>query len=162
MRHEIPSLHLQERGVDEEGSSREEAAAQSLRSADQHREGGDDADGASHQAAGTAASEGSSSGVEWDETSGLPESEHAGGDDAGDEETEGGDGGSGERAGGEQPLLREIRHVDAGRRFEGLKTSTESETSEGFWLVVHILCLSCKYCQNVRWSFLYDSVSWTC
>lgn len=34
-------------------------------------------------AAGTAASEGSSSGVQWDEISGVPESEHAGGDDAG-------------------------------------------------------------------------------
>lgn len=34
-------------------------------------------------AAGTAASESSSSGVQWDETSGLPESEHTGGDDAG-------------------------------------------------------------------------------
>lgn len=86
-------------------------------------------------AAGAAASEGSSSGVQWDEVSGLPESEHAGGDDLGvrlfilifithmkfgsvrmrsdsavfqDEEAEGGDGGGGQRAGGEQPLLREV------------------------------------------------------
>lgn len=34
-------------------------------------------------AAGTAASEGSSSGVERDEVAGIPEPEHTGGDDAG-------------------------------------------------------------------------------
>ena len=100
-------------------------------------------------AAGTAASESPSSGVKWYEASGLPESEHSSGDDAGvgvlfahhhhhhisdnqslplglsgpiregetltdamlffqDEEAEGGDGGSCQRAGGEQPLLREV------------------------------------------------------
>lgn len=108
--------------MDEEGSSREEAASRSVRSADQHREGGDHADGESHQASGTAASESSSSGVQWDEASvSLPESEHAGGDDTRDEEAEGRDGGSGQRAGREQPLLREVRDFDAGRRSERLR-----------------------------------------
>lgn len=122
MRHEVPAVHLQERGVDEESSSRQEAAAQPVRSADQHREGGDHAAGEGRQASGAASSEGSSSGLQRHEASGLPEPEHSGGDDSGDEEAEGGDGGSGEGAGREQPLLREVWDSDTGRRSQRLKT----------------------------------------
>lgn len=91
----------------QEGSPCEEAAAGSIRSAHRYREGGGHADGERHQgkallaaagrpgnhgevtrlwlcaAAGTAASEGSASGVQRDEVSGVPESEHPGGDDTG-------------------------------------------------------------------------------
>lgn len=151
--------------MDEEGSSREKAAAQSVWSADQHREGGDDADGESHQAAGTAASESSSSGVQRDETSGLPESEHTGGDDTRDEEAEGGDGGRRQRAGREQPLLREIRHSDAGRRAEGLKVGQFERRGQDLWRRcvvfvtgsvcshVHTLCVYLVHNVTVRWSF---------
>lgn len=98
--------------MDEDGSSCKETSCVSDDSVWQYGTGSECALAAHVQVVRSVTSEDRTNDLWWNETTDVSQPQYTGGDDTGDEETERGDGGSGERVSGEQPVSGEIWHTD--------------------------------------------------